>query len=87
MRGKRRGTAEGTSSASRLASSSASSFPGRNECPKGHCSLIVKEEREDSSCQISQRDWDKRKDGGKDRVARTERRLERRRREEKWQTY
>ena len=37
------GIAEGTSSASRLASSSAASFPGRNECPGTHCNLIVKE--------------------------------------------
>ena len=35
----------------RLASSSAPSFPGRNECPGTYCSLIVKKEREDSFCQ------------------------------------
>ena len=53
IRGKRlQGIAEGTSSASRLASSSAASFSGRNECPGTYCSLIVQEEREDSSCQI-----------------------------------
>ena len=51
------GIAEGTSSAPRLASSSAASFPGRNECPGTHCSLIEQEEREDSSCQICQRVW------------------------------
>ena len=45
------GTAEGRSSAPHLASSSTASFPKRNECPGTHCSLIVKEEREDSSCQ------------------------------------
>ena len=45
------GIAEGTSSAPRLASSSAESLPRRNECPGTHCSLIEKEEREDSSCQ------------------------------------
>ena len=28
----------------RLASSSAASFPGRNECPETHCSLIEQEE-------------------------------------------
>ena len=44
------GIAEGESGASRLASSSAASFPGRNECPGTHCSLIEQEEREDSSC-------------------------------------
>ena len=32
--------AEGASSAPRLVSSSAASFPGRNECPGTHCSLI-----------------------------------------------
>ena len=31
------------------------SFPGRNECPGTHCSLIEQEEREDSSCQICHR--------------------------------
>ena len=34
------------SSAPRLASSSAALFPGRNECPGTHCSLIEQEERE-----------------------------------------
>ena len=47
--------AEGASSAHRLASSSAESFPGRNECPGSYCSLIEQEEREDSSCQICHR--------------------------------
>ena len=46
--------AEGAGSAPRLASSSAVSFPGRNESPGTHCSLI-EQEREDSSCQICQR--------------------------------
>ena len=46
MRGERlQGMAEGTSSATCLASSSAASFPGRNECPGTHCSLIEQEER------------------------------------------
>ena len=49
------GIAEGTSRAPRLASSSAKSLPGRNECPGIHCSLIELEEREDSSCQICHR--------------------------------
>ena len=40
------GIAEGASSATRLASSSAASFPGRNECPGNDCSLIEQEERE-----------------------------------------
>ena len=39
--------AEGASGAPRLASSSAASFPGRNECPGNHCSLIEQEESED----------------------------------------
>ena len=50
------GIAEGASSDPCLASSSAASFPGRNECPGTHCSLIVQEKREGSSCQICQRD-------------------------------
>ena len=46
MRGERlQGIAEGASSASRLASSSAASFPGRNECPGTYYSLIEQEER------------------------------------------
>ena len=77
--------AEGVNSAPRLASSSAASFPRRNECPGTHCSLTEQEDREDSSCQICHRVWDKRKDGGEDRVARTERESNSRRREEKWQ--
>ena len=44
--------AEGTSSTPRLASLSAASFRGKNECPGTHFSLIEQEEREDSSCQI-----------------------------------
>ena len=43
--------AEGASSAPRLASSSAVSFPRRNECPGTHCRLTELEEREDSFCQ------------------------------------
>ena len=42
------GIAEGTSSARRLANSSAESLHGRNECPGTHCSLMKREEREDS---------------------------------------
>ena len=76
--------AEGTSSASHLASSSAASFSGRSECPGTHSSLI-EQERENSSCQICHRVWDKRKEGGEDRVARTERESDNRRRKEKWQ--
>ena len=69
IRGERlQGMAEGASSASRLASSSAASFPGRNECPGTHCNLIEQEEREDSSCQICHRVWDERENGGEDRT-------------------
>ena len=49
------GFAEGASSAPPLVSSSAASFPGKNECPGTHCSLIKQEKREDSSCQICHR--------------------------------
>ena len=81
IRGERQqGIAEGASSAPHLASSSAASFTGRNECPGTHCSLIEQEEREDCSCQICQRVCGRRKE------VRTERELYRRRREEKWQT-
>ena len=52
IRGERlQGIIERTSSAPRLASSSAELLPGRNECPGTHCSLIEQEERENSSCQ------------------------------------
>ena len=55
-RGERlQGIAEDASSAPRLASPSAASFPGRNECPGTHCSLIERKEREVSSCQICHR--------------------------------
>ena len=39
------GIAEDASSAPRLASTSAASFPGRNECPGTHCSLMKQDER------------------------------------------
>ena len=46
IRGERlQGVAEGASSAPCLASSSVASFPGRNECPGIHCSLIERGER------------------------------------------
>ena len=46
VRGERlQGIAEGASSAPRLASSSAASFPGRNECPGTHCSLKRRREK------------------------------------------
>ena len=79
VRGDRlQGIAEGEGSAPRLASSSAASFPERNECTGIYCSLIEQEEREDSSCQICHRVSGKRKDGREDRVARTERESDRR---------
>ena len=56
IRGERlQGIVEGASSAPRLASSSAVSFPGRNECPGTHCNLIEQKEREDGSYQICHR--------------------------------
>ena len=86
IRAKRlQGISEGASSAPSLASSSAASIPGRNECPGTHWNLI-EQEREDISYQICRRDSGKRKNGGRDRVARTERESDNRRREEKWQT-
>ena len=78
------GIAEGASSAPRPASLLAASFPGRNECPGTHCSLI-EQEREDSSYQICYRVLGRGKDVGEDRVARTEQESDRRRKEEKWQ--
>ena len=46
IRGERlQGIAEGVSSAPRVASSSATSFPGRNECPGTHCTLIEQDEK------------------------------------------
>ena len=48
--------AEGTISASRLASSSAVSLLGRNQRPGTYCDLIVQEEKEDSSFQVHKRD-------------------------------
>ena len=55
IRGERlQGIAEGASSAPRLASLSAVSFPSRNEHLGTHCSLI-EQERDDSSCQICHR--------------------------------
>ena len=87
IRGERRqGIVEGASIAPCLATSSAASFLGRNDCPGTHCSLIEQEDRKDSSCQIFHTVRDKRKDGGEDRVARTERESYNRRRKEKWQT-
>ena len=87
IRGERlQGIAEGASSAPRLARSSAASFPGKNKCPGTHYNLIEQEEREDSSCQICHRVSGKRKDGKEDRVARTERESDSRRRGKKWQT-
>ena len=46
---------------------------------RAHCSLIEQEEREDSSCQICQSNWDERKNEEEDRVVRTERESDRRR--------
>ena len=45
---RQQGTAVGTICPLRLASSSTASFPGTNECPGTHWSLIVEEEKEES---------------------------------------
>ena len=69
IRGERlQGIAKGASSAPHLASLSAVLFPGRNEYLGTHCSLIEQKEREDSFCQICQRNCGKRENGGKDRT-------------------
>ena len=60
--------AKETNSAPCLASSSAVSFPRRNECPGIHCSPIEQEEREDSFYQICRRVSSKMKDGEEDRA-------------------
>ena len=78
------GITEGASSGPRHGSS-AESFSVRNECLGTHCSLIEHEDREDSFFQICQKFEVEKKDGGEDRVARTQRESHSRR-EEKWQT-
>ena len=56
---------------------SAASSSGRNEWPWTHCSLILKEKKKlESICQMCQRTWDRRKDGGEKCVA--ERKIEKR---------
>ena len=62
------GIAEGASSAPHLASSLAASYPGRNQCPGIHCSLIEQEERKAREFRMGER---------------TERESDSRRREEK----
>ena len=54
IRGRLQEITEDTSNAPRLPTSSAASFPGRNECPGTHCNLIEQQEKEDSSCQESE---------------------------------
>ena len=70
--------AEGTSSVPRLASSSAASFPGRNEWPGIHCSLVVQERRQFlpdlPKFEVKRR---RRSQGGEDKASQIE---------EKWQT-
>ena len=77
--------AEGKSTAPRLASSLAALFPRRNKCLGTHCSLIVQEERERHFLPDLPQSLRKSKDGREDRVARTERESDSRRREVKWQ--
>ena len=66
------GIAEGASSALRLASSSAASFFGRNECPGTHCSLIEQEERRqflpDLPQSFKKKERRRRGQGGEDRT-------------------
>ena len=69
--------AKGASSAPSMASSSAASFPGRNECPGTHCSLIEQEREARSATEFQVK--------GKIEEG-TEQESDRRRREEKWQT-
>ena len=77
MRGERlQGIAEGTSSAPPLARSSATSFPGKNECLRTHCSFIEPERGK----RVSAREIEV--EGKIDE--RTERESDRRRIEEKW---
>ena len=54
IKDKLKGIAEGASHAPHPTNLSAVSFPGRNECPGTHCSLI-EQEGEDSFCQICHR--------------------------------
>ena len=73
IRGERlQGIAEGASSAPRLASSSATSFPRKNECPGTHC-ILIEQERQNSSCQICHKIGDKRKVGAGAALARRKR--------------
>ena len=82
IRGERlKGITEDKNSTPRLSKALPAPFPRRNECPGTHCSLIEQEEREYSSCQICQRDREEKKDGREDRIVRTERESDRRRRE------
>ena len=87
MKGKRlQGIAEGMSRTVDLANSSFVSFSERNQCPVTHRSLIAKEEKENSSCQVCQRVVGKRKERENGNVARTKQELKRKRRERKWRT-
>ena len=75
------GIAEGASSAPRMASSPAASFPGSNECPGTHCSLI-EQEREKTVPARSATEFEEKEKTEE----RTEQESDSRRREEKWQT-
>ena len=60
------GYAEGRNGASRLANSSAASFPEGNKCAETHCSLIVKEKKKGNSCQrvrVKRTEWEEKRNG------------------------
>ena len=73
--------AEGASSAPRLASSSAALFSRRNECPGTHCNLIEHEEKKTVPDKSAREFEIKRKDGGRNKMARTKRESDKKRRE------
>ena len=52
---KLQGIIERASSPPRLASSSAASFHGRNECPGIHCSLVEQEKEDRSATEFQER--------------------------------
>ena len=86
MKGDRQqGTAEGRSSACRLASLSALSIPGRNECAGPNCSLMVTEEREKTVPAKCATVFEVKEKAKKKTVWQGHSESERRRREEKWQ--
>ena len=87
-RGKSReiqGIAEGRSNSPCLSNSSAVTFPGRNECPGTHYSLVVKEKKKTVLTKCA-REFEVKRKKGRRQSGKTEQELKRRRRDEKWQT-